>query len=158
MQTPNTSQPNSRDIGRDIGPIGTSLRVALAIVFLALLPVFGTPRWWQVGLGVVVFPAVLVGWLALYGRVQGKTLRPGSLDGHLTFVLFVVVPLVIEPTRNAAVVFVSASMLVAALRGYAGCEVSALGNLLLHRRDQIFCPVFLPLDLMDRLRARRSLA
>jgi hypothetical protein len=37
-------------------------------------------------------------------------------------------------------------MVLAALRGYAGCEMLALSNWLLRRYDQIACAVFMPID------------
>ncbi len=41
-------------------------------------------------------------------------------------------------------------MLLAALRGYAGCEVLAVSNWLLGRDDQIGCAVFWPVDHLER--------
>jgi hypothetical protein len=38
-----------------------------------------------------------------------------------------------EPTSDAALIFYGASMLLAALRGYAGCEVLAVSNWRLRR-------------------------
>ncbi len=59
----------------------------------------------------------------------------------------------------AAFVFYGASMLLAAIRGYAGCEVLAVSNWLLHRDDQIGCLVLSPLDLLEqRLRQSRPSA
>jgi hypothetical protein len=46
-------------------------------------------------------------------------------------------------------------MLLAAARGYAGCEVLAISNWLLHRDDQIGCLVFSPIDRLERLLRRR---
>ena len=37
-------------------------------------------------------------------------------------------------------------MLLAAARGYAGCEVLAASNWLLRRDDQVGCALFLPVD------------
>ena len=51
-----------------------------------------------------------------------------------------------------------ASMLLAALRGYAGCEVLAMSNWLLHRDDQIGCLVFSPIDQLERRLHRRTTA
>jgi hypothetical protein len=41
-------------------------------------------------------------------------------------------------------------MLLAALRGYGGCEVLAVGNWLLRRDDQIGCAPFWPIDRLER--------
>jgi hypothetical protein len=45
--------------------------------------------------------------------------------------------------------FVGTSMLLAAARGYAGCEVLAISNWLLRRDDQLGCMVFAPADLAE---------
>ena len=59
----------------------------------------------------------------------------------------IAVPLVIfEFTRDAAALFFGASKLLAAVRGYAGCEVLAVSNWLLRRDDQVGCVVFSPID------------
>ena len=50
----------------------------------------------------------------------------------------------------AAFVFYGASMLLGASRGYAGCEVVAVSNWLLHRDDQIGCLVLSPRDQWER--------
>jgi len=46
-------------------------------------------------------------------------------------------------------------MLLAAVRGYAGCEVLATSNWLLNRDDQIGCLVLSPVDELER-RYRQS--
>jgi hypothetical protein len=53
---------------------------------------------------------------------------------------------------DAALLFYGASMLLAALRGYAGCEVLAVSNWLLGRDDQIGCLLFWPIDHAERRR------
>jgi hypothetical protein len=53
-------------------------------------------------------------------------------------------------TSDVALVFYGTSMLVAGLRGYAGCEVLAVSNWLLRRDDQVGCLVFTPLDHLER--------
>ena len=53
-------------------------------------------------------------------------------------------------TSDAALLFYGASMLLAALRGYAGCEVLAVSNWLLRRDDQAGCLLFSPLDDWER--------
>jgi hypothetical protein len=56
----------------------------------------------------------------------------------------------LSATSDAALIFYGASMLLAALRGYAGCEVLAVSNWLLRRDDQIGCVVFWPIDSVDQ--------
>jgi len=52
--------------------------------------------------------------------------------------------------------FYGASMLLAAVRGDAGCEVLAVSNWLLGRDDQIGCLVFWPIDRAERRRTRAA--
>ena len=47
-------------------------------------------------------------------------------------------------------------MLVAAARGYAGCEVLAVSNWLLMRNDQIGCALFWPIDALEARYAARK--
>jgi hypothetical protein len=54
---------------------------------------------------------------------------------------------VVTPVNDVAIwSFFGFSMLVAALRGYAGCEVLAIPNALTGRRDQIGCVLYTPID------------
>jgi hypothetical protein len=46
-------------------------------------------------------------------------------------------------------VWIGASMLLAAVRGYAGCELLAFPNALTGRRDQLGCILFTPIDAAD---------
>jgi hypothetical protein len=49
-------------------------------------------------------------------------------------------------------------MLLAALRGYAGCEVLAISNWLLRRDDQVGCLVLSPIDELERRRRQRGVS
>ncbi len=53
--------------------------------------------------------------------------------------------------------FYGASMLLAAVRGYAGCEVLAVSNWLLGRDDQIGCLLFWPVDHAERRRTHAGM-
>lgn len=61
-------------------------------------------------------------------------------------------------TRDAAALFFGASLLLAAARGYAGCEVLAISNWLLRRDDQVGCVVFTPIDAVEEQLTRGSVA
>jgi hypothetical protein len=56
----------------------------------------------------------------------------------------------------AALLFYGASMLVAAVRGYAGCELFAVSNWIWRRDDQIACPVFHPVDVAEARAQQRK--
>jgi hypothetical protein len=82
----------------------------------------------------------------------------------VSFVLSLVLPLAVyftgwyvQPlwfTSDATLIFVGSSLVLAALRGSAGCEFLALSNWLLRRTDQIACAVFTAIDSLERLRSR----
>jgi hypothetical protein len=78
----------------------------------------------------------------------------GPVAHALNVAVFVVLYL-LEPTSDAALLFYGASMWLAALGGYAGCEVLAVSNWLLRRDDQVGCAVFWPVDRLERHRTTR---
>jgi hypothetical protein len=134
---------------RRIGAIGTTARL---LVGLGLV---GSVAWghlargfhpWSWALGLLGFPALLVGLQWLRARRTPARLQATGPVGHaLNLAVFLVLYLW-EPTSDAALLFYGASMLLAALRGYGGCEVLAVSNWLLGRDDQIGCALFWPID------------
>lgn len=105
-------------------------------------------------LGLVSFPAVLLGWQVVRARL---TTAPFRATGPLGFALngAIFLALYLTPFYAPALAFMSdatllcyeVTMLVAALRGYAGCEVLAISNWLLRRRDDhVGYVVFAPVD------------
>jgi hypothetical protein len=113
-------------------------------------------------LGVLGFPAVLLAWQWVRARHTPTRLQA---TGPLGFAINAAIFLALYLTRwyapevsffsDAALLFYGVSMLLAALRGYAGCEVLALSNWLLRRDDQVGCVVFAPIDYLER-RGERS--
>lgn len=153
--------------GRQIGPIGTAARVVIG----GLMLVFGANGGkfeyihghWQPSLntaalviGLLGFPAVLITWQWMrLRRDQSRLEATGALATAINiigFALLIAISFVpaISYVGYAAFVFYGASMLLAAIRGYAGCEVLAVSNWLLHRDDQIGCLVLSPLDQLER--------
>ncbi len=138
--------------GRGIGRVGTVARVLVGFVFLGGAVVFGTNgglQWHEVALGLVAAPAALLAWQLI--RLRWTT---GQLDatGPIGFCLNCAIAAIffsVDYTRDAALVFYGGSMLLAAVRGYAGCEVLAIGNWILRRDDQVGCVVFSPLDAVE---------
>ena len=140
---------------RAIGTIGTIGRFVLGL-FLILVPIWG-PAWWGNGLqwheallGLVAFPAAVVAlqWVRLqYADEQLQA------TGGIWFCLNLAVGIVlfsVDFTRDAVALFAGTSLLLASLRGYAGCEVLAISNWLLRRDDQVGCVVFTPLDEVEK--------
>ena len=103
-------------------------------------------------LGLVGFPAVLVGLQWLRTRRTPIRLEATGPIGHAVNLAVFLVLYLLEPTSDAALIFYGASMWLAALRGYAGCESLAVSNWLLHRDDQVGCALFWPVDQLEHHR------
>ncbi len=145
---------------RKIGIIGTVARVVLGLVLL------GSVVWgeWSGGfhlaswaLGLLGFPAALLAWQWVRAR---RTPARFQATGPVGFTLNILVFLALYFTwwyapalafiSDATLIFYGSSMLLAAVRGYAGCEVLAISNWLLRRDDQVGCLVFWPIDHVER--------
>ena len=162
------SSPSVYALGRQIGPIGTCARILLGLVLI----VFGAldadiivskghlrshldP--WSLILGVVAFPLLMLGLQSLRARVRPARFEAtgpvASALNILVFVALAATPLYapqLSLLGYTALVFYGASMWVAALRGYDGCEVLAIPNWIHRRDDQVGCLVFGPLDHAER--------
>jgi hypothetical protein len=148
---------------RQIGPIGTAVRVAvgLGLIYLALFnPGEGLAwdlAWYEAALGLVAFPMVMM-IFALVGRRYSDS--PLHLMGPLGLALntaVMVILLASDYTRDAALLFYGVTLPVAAWRGVAGCEITVLSNWALRRDDQIGCPLFAPIDAAEtQLRHRNA--
>jgi hypothetical protein len=153
---------------RHIGAIGTTARILVGATFVGsvlaghLTGEF-TPGPWLLGL--IGFPTAVLAWQWSRARRGAPRLRAtGPLA--VTVNIAVVAGLYATPwyapaasiTSDAALLYYGASMLLAAARGYGGCEVLAISNWLLHRDDQIGCLVFSPVDRLEQRVRRGTLA
>ena len=147
---------------RDIGPLGMAARLLVGLLLVGLI-VYGqlassghlAPVTWVLGL--LGFPALVLAWHIW--RIR-RNPAPFSDTSPLSFMLSLVLPLAFYLTgwlvpplwfsSDATLIFVGASLLLAALRGSAGCEFLALSNWLLRRHDQLACAVFTPIDSLER--------
>jgi hypothetical protein len=156
-----TFQASSR---RKIGRVGTAARLLVGLVLLGsvlqgeLAGPFRPAAWL---LGLVGLPAMLLGWQWWRAHQARPPLAATGPVGHAlniaVFLALYLTPWYAPPLRftsDAALLFYGTSMLLAALRGYAGCEVLAVSNWLLRRDDQVGCAVFWPIDQFER-RLRR---
>lgn len=84
-------------------------------------------------------------------RLQATGPLPHVLNVAVFFALYLTpeYALALSVTSDAALVFYGVSMLLAAARGHAGCEVLAVPNWLLGRDDQVGCLLFAPFDLLE---------
>ena len=156
------SDQSNVDNGRGILPIGTAGRVLVGIGFLSLA-LFDTPfrwglQWHEALLGLLGFPAVTILGVLLWSELAGASTpiramgAPGlCIATGVLFALFAV-----PFTEDATALFLGSTLLLAAARGYAGCEVTAISNWLLRRNDQVGCMVFSPLDAAEAQISRRS--
>jgi hypothetical protein len=153
---------------RQIGTIGTVARVLIGLFMLLYGLTGGRVETMSgrvrtgfdplsVAIGVVAFPVALLAWQWLRARTaQTRYEATGPLATTINIAVFIA--LVLTPryapqlsfTSNAALVFYGASMLLAAARGYGGCEVLAISNWILRRDDQIGCLVLSPIDDYER--------
>jgi hypothetical protein len=108
-------------------------------------------------IAVVAFPAALLAWQWLRARtnpIRYEATGPlATLINIAVFIALVLTPTYapsLSVTSNAALIFYGASMLLAAARGYGGCEVLAISNWILRRDDQIGCLVLSPIDEYER--------
>lgn len=156
MTTQLVSEENVvKKMGRAIGPWGTFGRLVLGIGFLYLAWVVGL-SWWEALLGAFAFPAILVlgqGFRLLFTSAPIRANGPLGycLNFGIGTVLFMLAP-------SAAFTFYGLSLLLAAARGYAGCEILAVSNWLLRRDDQVGCVVFSPIDAVEARLAGRGRA
>jgi len=154
---------------RGIGPLGTAARIAVGVLLVgSVLYGHWSGGWHPLAwvLGGVVFPAVVIAGLWWRARRRPQPLRATGPVGHAVnlgvllglYLTWWYAP-AIDVLSDAALVFYGGSMLLAAVRGYAGCEVFAVSNWLLRRDDQVGCAPFLPVDAVEAgLAARRGAA
>jgi hypothetical protein len=146
---------------RDIGPIGTAARLVVGLLLVGSI-VSGqlsssghlTPSTWVLGL--IGFPALVLAWH--FWRIRRNPARFSDTSA-LSFVRSIALPVAlyltgwfVPPlwfTSDATLIFVGSSLLLAALRGHAGCEFLALSNWLLRRTDQMACAIFTPFDSLE---------
>ena len=131
---------------RWIGVLGTGARVLVGVLLLASV-LGGELRGGglviaSLVLGLVGFPSLVltVHWMRAC-RDPGRFDATGPLGTALNMGIVAVLffgPWYIRPVwfvSDAVLIFYGASMLLAALRGYGGCEVLAISNWLLRRDD-----------------------
>ena len=146
---------------RAIGTAGTIGRVTLGL-FLILVPVWG-PAWWgngvqwyEAALGLLAFPAAVL--ILQSARLRYTTVQLQATNGWWFCLNFAIGAALFSMsfTRDAFALFIGASLLLAAARGYAGCEVMAISNWLLRRDDQVGCVVFTPIDEAEKALTHKS--
>jgi hypothetical protein len=149
---------------RQIGPIGTASRVAVGVIAIALPITLSGIGWWDIGAALVAYPLIVTAASAVVtaaysslapealGRRHALCSGPACVLG-LVMVAIAVGVSALTPVDGVALwVWLGASMLLAAARGYGGCELLAFPNAITARRDQIGCFLFTPIDRAEATR------
>jgi multidrug transporter EmrE-like cation transporter len=146
--------------GKEIGPVGSMARIGLGLglvwgVVHGQLTTHFAPAPWALGL--LGFSALALAWHWCHIHLRPAPFHDTSA---LSIVLGVALPVALyftwwyapasSFTSDAILIFVGLSMVLAALRNYAGCEMLAFSNWLLRRRDQLACAFFTPIDSLER--------
>jgi hypothetical protein len=135
---------------REIGPIGTALRIAVGVGLLYLAGAIDggswDVSWFDPLVGFVGLPGVMVILGLSARRYAGGPIHFTGVLGHAVNAVFIVALLLSPKTAGGATLFYGATMLLAAWRGQRGCESTMISNLILRRDDQVGCPLFLPVD------------
>lgn len=146
---------------RHIRPAGTAARIVVGGALVGSVA-SGHARsgldLWAWVLGLVAMPAVTIAWQRWRAGRDPSRLEwlTGPLGHPATFAAFMALYLTswyapaVSVLSDAALIFYGTTMLVAAGRGYAGCEVLAISNWVLGRNDQIGCLLFEPIDRVER--------
>jgi len=154
---------------RQIGPLGTLARVISGLAAIVVPIALDGFTLTEAVIALLGLPLVaLVAGVAIESSF--RRFAPSALSSRhaicslpacaLIAVLIIANDAIVAPTSangNVTIwVWLGASMLVAAARGYSGCEVLAIPNLLTGRRDQIGCLVLTPIDRAEARHHRRA--
>ena len=141
--------------GRAIGPIGTVTRLVAGMALITVAFV----DWAQLRSLYSAFLMVALGWLALPAglvalvKLRGKDKPPLNFGGPgamlIQAALIAIALARVGWLSGGILLFFGASLLLAAARGYAGCEILAVSNLMFYRRDVMGCVLFTPIDRLD---------
>ncbi|MGH2904147.1 MAG: hypothetical protein ACRDK7_11275 [Solirubrobacteraceae bacterium] len=151
--------------GRQIGPIGTLARTVGGALAIALPIAFDGFSWWEAAVALVALPLIALVVAALL-TLAFRRLAPNALKSRhaicslpgcsLIAVMVAANAALVAPTSangNVTIwVWLGASMLLAAARGYGGCEMLAISNLITGRREQIGCLLYTPIDNAEKRR------
>lgn len=130
---------------RQIGLIGTVGRVVVGTVFIAGAFAIGV-SWRDAMIGLVVANAVVFCVMSARGA-DAPPMRFTGPGGHLANIAIGAPFVALLPA--AGLLFFGSAMLLAAVRGFAACEMLAVWNLVRGRDDRIGCPVFSPVDYLE---------
>jgi hypothetical protein len=153
--------------GRRIGPWGTATRAvagagalawALAVPHpnpMADLPLSGSRTWGSLA-GVLLLPAASTLVVALVVGLRGRSVPPLRLGHGPAYLVTAGVIVLAQFFPVAVLTWIGATLLLLAALGRGGCEVLAVPNLLLRRRDYLVCLPFSAVDAWESQTVSRS--
>ena len=152
-----------RERSRQIGPVGTASRLVGGVAAILVPLALWGATWWDWGAGLVGFPLLAAAAGATVASLDAAFAGPAQPAGRGRWgVALALVALVlgsatgltyVTPVDATGVwIFLGISMLLAAAKGYGGCEVLAFPNAISGRRDTIGCVLFAPIDGSERWR------
>jgi hypothetical protein len=156
------------DPRREIGPIGTASRIAGGVAFIVVPIALHGIGLWDVGAALVGFPSLAFLAAAPFdtgsaphaatSTQRSAAVRHVQAAVVLALVLGIATAVTfVTPVDGVAIwSFLGVSMLVAAYRGYGGCEVLAIPHAFNARVGRIECILYAPIDVAERHRASRS--
>jgi hypothetical protein len=150
---------------REIGPIGAVSRIAGGLIAIALPIGIGGFTWWDAAAALVALPLAATGAAALIIATYQRR-APGALgrrraicSGPACWLIAIMIGTAagidaLTPASGevALLIWLGVSMLIAAARGYGGCEVLGVPNMITGRRFQIGCILYTPIDRMEASR------
>lgn len=153
-----------------IGVVGSLARAGVGAALTIGAFMWQHVSWWDVTAALLVMPTTALASAVAVDAILGEsTLRrrgrvpwSGVQIAAAAAVIVAVILLgtgltYISPVNGGALyLFFGGSMLLASLVGYEGCELLALPNLVLRRRDAIWCPLYSPMDDVE-VTARQTL-
>lgn len=141
---------------RAIGVCGRAARTTVGALLVGSVLYGHAARGWHPVawlMGLLVFPALITAVQWWRARRHPTPLRATGLLGHaVNPAVFLALYLTwwyapaVDVLSDAALLFYGGSMLLAAVRGYAGCEALAVSNWLLRRDDRVGCAMFGAID------------
>ena len=154
---------------RQLRLAGTSARVLVGAALIAWSASDGLTTWDAIG-GVLLLPALAFGVERLLsrivarlsdssGRLASPAARVWALHGPaLVLILAIGTALTFVTPIDAPAIwlFLGASLLIAAIRGDAGCEALAIPNAILGRREETGCIAFAVIDRIEASSSRKA--
>ena len=146
--------PAEITVGRDVGPVGRWVRLVAGVLSLSFgLGVFVAGSGTEMAQTAVAVAGLTAYYVALY-RLLGERLLARTHPWFGTTIMLgslgvFTAPFMPQPLRHGAGLYVGATLILAALIRYGGCEVAALPTLLFRRRYVLYCP-WNAIDLAER--------